>query len=336
MCRILIMTGLNPKNKDLNWRFVEEMGGLMSKGNSDGLGYTAVTEDGSMFGERWLNNYDAFDYRPIAKETSYIKKFADFIEGSVKENVYNSFGNLTPDMKAITLHTRYATSPKGMNNVHPFVDMEHETSVIHNGSIRNMTTEDNIRSTCDSERILNMYLKHGINKDPAKFQSFVDELEGNFACGVFSRDGDGKRILDVFKSRAELSAIHIRHLGLVFATHAGDVHDACKELGLTITHQSKIKEDRHIRMDPILGTPIFTNPYRDTANVVRQYNTYTPSENFHSRRSAQTNSQTEKEIEEARTIISKKDTLNEDVAKLDGWVYDKTNTVWLRSNKKQG
>ena len=39
------------------------MGDLMSPGNYDGIGYTAVDPKGEIFGERWLFNEEAFKQR---------------------------------------------------------------------------------------------------------------------------------------------------------------------------------------------------------------------------------------------------------------------------------
>ena len=52
MCRLLIIPYLDPKKKKLNWQFISEMAELMSVGNTDGLGYTAIDKKGNMFGER--------------------------------------------------------------------------------------------------------------------------------------------------------------------------------------------------------------------------------------------------------------------------------------------
>lgn len=354
MCKLLIMSGLNTKKKEdreLVWTFIAEMAQKMSVRNSDGIGYAAVDRKGNLFGEKWHNNYDFLDYRPVHGKDP-LEKFKDFLDGSTKVNNYMKFGNLTSEISAITLHTRYATSGKQFENTHPFVDIERDTSLIHNGVINNVTLADNIRSTCDSERILNKYLEHEVMNNPADIQNMIDDLKGYFACGILSRDRDGVRILDVFKSRASLYAVKIREMNtLIFTTSDTDAEEVCKEQGLTIDLKVKVKEDKHLRLNAITGEPIFVNGYRDTANYTT---TSYPSYNEYWQRDTKTEetktttttpavenkpvseadwqkktNQVVTNIEEARKVINKD--LNEEEAALDGYKF--VDGVWVRSNK---
>jgi len=290
MCRLLIMSGLDPKKKELNWKFIHAMGEIMSEGNEDGLGYTAVDKKGNMFGERWLYNWQAFENRnkftnPPKKEHekfSGLKKMVgDFLTLEDEPEItphekYNTFGTLTDEITAITLHTRMATSAKGLINTHPFVDLDKDTSLVHNGVIWNHSKEDQIRSTCDSERLLNKYLEHEVMKVPSDIQNMIDELRGYFAVGMFSRDAEGKRILDVFKSRADLSGAIIKELGcLVMSTKLDNIKQAARALGLTVVAKGeKVKEDTLIRFDATTGKVLMTQGYRDNA---RWENTTTTS-----------------------------------------------------------
>lgn len=338
MCRILIMTGLDEKNKELNWQFIQEMGAKMSVGNNDGLGYTAVKPNGDMFGERWHNNYDAFDYRPNkdSPRQKFLEKYKDFINlpysySSNKANAYNVFGEVSQEIKAITLHTRAATSGREFANTHPFVDLEQDTSLIHNGIIQNVTKEDNIRSTCDSERILNMYLKHNVNKAPDNFQSMVDELKGYFACGIVTRDASGRRVIDVFKSRARLFAAYVKDIGFVITTNKDDLTSVCKELGLEIEDDVvEVMEDKHMRLDFATAEPLFINKYRDTAN---QYNHTNSSafNDFQNRRSLPSPETKPEGTQTSETIRSITERLNLEDAALDGWDYDTTTMIWTRA-----
>lgn len=281
MCRLLIMSGLDPKKKELNWKFIIAMGEAMSQGNDDGLGYTAINKKGNLFGERWLYNWQAFDNRnkftnPRKREHEKFAGLKDMVKEFINlEDVpddtphekYNNFGVFTDEITAITLHTRMATSARGLINTHPFVDLVKETSLVHNGVIWNHAEEDKIRSTCDSERLLNKYLEHEIAKVPADIQNMIDDLRGYFACGVFSLNRDGKRVLDVFKSRADLSGAIIKELGcLVLSTKLDDIKKVAAQCGMTIvSKQDKVKEDTLIRFDALTGKVLLTQSYRDTA-----------------------------------------------------------------------
>lgn len=253
----------------------------MSSYNKDGLGYAAVDKDGNLFGERWTKNEEAFIVRkphaePLSKkQLAKLKaKYGEFIDVDengevVPELKYGSFGDHGNGMTAITLHTRMATSPKTFANTHPFVDEQQDTSLIHNGVISNVTLADNIRSTCDSERILNRYLAHEVNKVPADIQNAVDDLRGNFACGVFTRDVNGFRVMDVFRSRAFLYGAFVKELDtMVFSTDDDDIKDVCKKLGYTILGKPKmLTPDILYRFNPETGEKLLEVPYRDTANT---------------------------------------------------------------------
>lgn len=355
MCKIMVIAGLKPDNVDNNWEFIQEMGARMSKGNDDGLGYTAVDEKGRIFGERWLHNDQAFDVRVnIGKE---LDKFGGFLKGASVPQ-YNTFGEYTDRIVAITLHTRMATTPKGLNNVHPFVDLGKETSVIHNGVINNWTTADNIRSTCDSERILNQYLEHGVMKNPTRLQQMVNSLKGNFACGITSKDKEGRRIIDVFRSRANLGAVFVKELdAMVFTTDPTLVNAVAKESNFHILGRFEVSEDMLLRLDAMTGKPMLTMQYQDTANIYtssaygngnyssfrgRNSSTHTNS-NPNTRSEAEvqglTDDTTEKaedkikslineELDKSKTALQVYDPLNENGAKLDGYYLNKDN-IWM-------
>lgn len=338
MCKILVMAGIKDDKQDAAWQFIEEMNTEMSFANRDGTGYTAVDAEGNMFGERWHNNYDAFDYRP-ATNLKILGKFKDFLDGEVtKVNKYNKFGTIKDTIRAITMHTRFATSGKEFENTHPFVDVDKQTSVIHNGVISNISKEDNIRSTCDSERILNKYLEHEVMKFPEHMQKFVNDLKGYFACGIVSLDANNRRIIDLFKSRASLHALFIKELDtMVFTTSDTDVNVVAKKLNMTVTHKFTVKEDRLLRLDALTGQPLFINNYID--NSATQYVAETSStkdykgyDDYWNRRSPQEQATTEKEIETTKEIINKNDPMNIEEAKIDGYDWDEEAGMWLRVN----
>jgi len=340
MCRVLIVSGMNEKNTETNWQFIQEMAGKMVKGNTDGIGYTALDVKGNMFGERWHNVDDAFDRRPKdSKREEFLEKYKEFLRLpyslTEKKSAYNTFGTLTNEIKAITLHTRMATSGKEFANTHPFVDEAADTSLIHNGVISNVTKEDNIRSTCDSERILNMYLKHKVNSNPDNIQSMVDDLKGNFACGIITRDEQGARVIDVFKSRASLHAAWVKEIGLVITTKKEDLESVCKDMNLTIVEDIfEVAEDKHMRLDFDTANVKFIKGYKDSANSY-SYGEYGSYDNFQRRSLPGTstatvpsaNKETKEEATQGGDVATR---LNLEMAITDGWDYDGLNMVWKR------
>lgn len=345
MCKILIMAGLDPSNEDLNWEFIQSMGGVMSKSNTDGLGYTAVDEQGNMFGERWHNNYDAFDYRPNESKT-ITSKYKDVLKftSSTKANSYSKFGKLGSKITAITLHTRFATSGKEFANIHPFVDLKLDTALIHNGVIRNVTKEDNIRSTCDSERILNKYLEHKVMKKPSRIQDVVDQLTGYYACGVVTKDSTNKRVIDLFKCNvANLHGAFVKELGcMVFSTSLDDIKSICKEMGLTILESGEVESNKLVRLDAKTGEILTIESFKDTFNY-----SSTPSyESYWNRNTKGTSTSTRRTVphelvsetqwqneSDNVTKLINKYAMNAEEAAKSGFKYDKTYNMWVKNAK---
>lgn len=257
MCKIMTIAGINDTNREKAVEFIKDIAKQMSFQNTDGLGYAAVTTDNKLFGERWLNNREAFETRePITEtESGILREYFPFL---VKELKYNSFGDIELDkIAAITLHTRMATSSKQFFNTHPFI--ENETTLIHNGVINN---DDKIlkgkkkQSTCDSEALLRLYIDNNVAKKPSNIQSLADKVDGYYACAVIARDKHNQFFVDVFKDgRADLSAAYLKGLGLiVVATKLGDIEDVIRQTaGVDIETTFTVNYGCLIRMNPITG-----------------------------------------------------------------------------------
>lgn len=330
MCRIMVVAGLKPENAELNWEFIQEMGLVMSKQNNDGLGYTAISQEGEMFGERWLLNEEAFDVR--FNNHALIRNFEGFIEGDLEEVRYNRFGVMTDNIAAITLHTRMATSTKGFKNTHPFVDEATETSLIHNGIIDNVTTADNIRSTCDSERILNKYLEHDIINNPGNIQKMVDDLKGYMACGVFGKNAQGIRYLDVFKTTAGLVGVYIKELGaIVFTTEFDHVKTVCKDLGLSTSGKFTVKENVLMRINALTGHPMTKVEFKNTMTTYAStYSTYDKRDSVARKylgpHTVQKDNVTD--LDKARETINRYESQ-------DGFEYDSEDNLWLKNYNRR-
>lgn len=266
MCKVMIMGGIKKRNASNALKFVRVMGPLMSKYNTDGIGYTAVDSNGDMYGQRWWHNNHFMKKNSgvLSEEPDELKQYNSFLSetygyagtnSDYMSSSTNEFGKINhEDMVAITLHTRMATSGKEFANTHPFVYPEQDTSLIHNGIIHNVKDFDLKVSTCDSEAILISYLKHQVNLDPNNVLELAKELNGYYMAGVFSRDSEGKRVLDLIKHNANLFASYVKELGtVVFSTSDDDIKAACSELGFSFTKPKTVKQDVLLRMNPFTG-----------------------------------------------------------------------------------
>lgn len=300
MCKVLIIPAIKKAKMNETIKFVRAMAAKMSQYNSDGLGYAAVNEAGELFGERWFVNNDAFTGVPKAtpdfsdKAELAAKSVASFgkalkvykSDGWKKASDvprYNKFGNSPMvDMAALTLHTRAATCDRNLTNVHPFVDLEHDTSVIHNGVITNHKDFDLKLSTCDSESILISYLNAEVNKDITNVQGMVDKLRGYYACGVFSRDAQGNRIMDVFKlNNNNLSIAYIYELETyVLASSDTDIKDICKTIGFHHDGTQDLQDEFITRINPFTGEIINQITFEKPAYQATNYNNNYPATNY--------------------------------------------------------
>lgn len=270
MCKVFMLAGITEENNSKAVALVKAMAKPMSFANKDGLGYSALDKEGNMFGERWHLNASAFTPVPVMPDTSHIDSLIAEFGEAVKYDPprinssygeYNKFGDVDlSKMTAITLHTRMATSGKVFSNTHPFVDVEKDTSLIHNGIIRNDSDFKLKLSTCDSEAILIAYLQQEVNLDPLNVQNMADLLTGYYACGVFSRDALGNRVMDIFKANsARLSGAWIKELNtFAYSTSEYDIKEAAKEVGLTVGPIFELNDEWLIRLNYLTGKVEYT------------------------------------------------------------------------------
>lgn len=261
MCKLMIMSGITDETQENAWAFSKAMAKEMSSPNcneKDGLGYAAVDNEGKLFGERWVNNKEAFQHKNAYGtdiDTHILKKYKILN----REKVYGNFGVFSDKIRSITMHSRSATNTVSYKNTHPFV--ENYTSVIHNGVIYNDDQLTKKISTCDSEVILHEYIKCNVANKIGKFKKMANRLEGYYAMGILSKNSQGLPILDIIKDgTARLEAFFIKELDtIVFATpkyNTSPVEDACKTLGFTIISKYDVKDNRIQRLNALTGETI--------------------------------------------------------------------------------
>ena len=271
MCKVLVIPAIKHTEATIN--FIKAITPHMSVGNSDGLGYAAIDKDGNLFAERWFNNKEAFTYKNTLGEEIINNRFGRGVSGSFKQFDYSCYGD-EPSLnkiQAITLHTRFATCDKNLTNVHPFI--KDDTSVIHNGVISNHNDFKLEVSTCDSESILQSYLKYNVG-DTKDVQSVSDELIGYYVAALFSRDSSGFRWLDLFNgNNTNLHVAFVVELDTyVITTSSFDLDKAVKECGYTISTTFSFNDGWYYRIDPFSGDVIHKEQFK-----VGNRQSYTPS-----------------------------------------------------------
>lgn len=284
MCKVFMVAGVKPSTVEKVWKFTQAIAKPMSKFNSDGIGYAAITADGKLFGERWLTNNHMFKKQADDNDKMLTDMFGDAIEGKIDKFEYSSFGEVEHDkMVALTLHTRMATSPKGLLNTHPFV--QDGTSLIHNGVIRNTEDFKFSLSTCDSEAILISYLHQNVKEDPANFEKAAKMLRGYYACGVLTNTEEGP-ILDIFKSGARLHIAYVKELETwVASTDDDDIKNTCKEMNFSMGNLFTVLNGKFIRVNAVTGKEKSITKFdmsNDSYYNYQGYNSgnhYTPSRN---------------------------------------------------------
>ena len=264
MCKVLMINGIKKTKMKETIDFIKLMGKEMSWSNKDGLGYAAVDSSGNLFGERWLYNETAFTTTAPVKavpkaDKRIIETFPGLIEDLKKEDEklpfeYNSFGTVNlEDMLAITLHTRMATSEKGIKNCHPFVNGG--VSLIHNGVINNCEEIGMPTSSCDSEAILTSYVENNVMANFENVHAVAKDLKGYYVAGLLSYDENNIVVMDILKGNNDnLNLCYITELEtFVFTTSETDVKDVCKKLGFTMESANSVKGDMAVRVDVATG-----------------------------------------------------------------------------------
>lgn len=272
MCQISALAGIKKGNLAKVEKLVKALAIEMSKSEKDGLGYAAITKDGQIYGEKWLNNDDAFKVTENPEIDPLIEKMeevfgagAKFKTEPIKEDIYTAFGDhgLKNHTVAVILHSRKATQgEKSLDNVHPFVIQndasEPETALIHNGTINNHEQLTKTMSTCDSETILHEYMKESLYYNPWGIETVAKRLRGEYAVAVLSSidvsKTETKPILDIFKSNKDLYVGYVPEIEtLVFCTSEWTLERAVKEAEMTVKYIMKLEDGFYWRFDATTG-----------------------------------------------------------------------------------
>jgi len=281
MCKICIIPGITDETTENAWKLMKKLSKEMTFTDDDGFGYAALGGDSKLFGERWFDPKDSFINRERVVESKFdiTLKYKGILKSLGKKMTkgYNDFGVVVEGspLRTAILHARKATCEKTMDNLHPFVNGN--TALVHNGVIHNTRELEMKYSTCDSECIVNEYVKSKVSKDINNIQKMADKLEGYYACGVISKQDNGKFIVDVFRDNtAKLMAYFIKELGTVvigtpgYNDDSGPIPSACKDLGFTITERFEFNQHSILRLDALTGEVIEGMEFDSTGKAKRR------------------------------------------------------------------
>lgn len=276
MCKIFCVAGIKAEKVPQVERLAKHMAKSMSFVEEDGVGYAAITKDGHVYGEKWLNKDDAFVIHETAPPNPILTRidemFGDAIEMDKKVatgKTYASFGHRNgvniKNTVAMILHARKATTgSKTIPNVHPFVKLgdvaagePSATALIHNGSILNHDKLTKEMSECDSEVILHEYLANQMYHNPWGIEQVAKTLVGEYAVGLLSSqlvNEEWTPYLDIFKSGKDLIGGYVPELEtFVYTTARYPLDEALKACEMTFVNDFKFKDGFLHRIDAITG-----------------------------------------------------------------------------------
>lgn len=202
MCKIMVLTNMAkvksvPKLVNAISRAIDD--------ERDGFGYAIQTAAG-LYGERTLKP-DGFRYsmkRPIMNLPFLTKS-------------YERFGQESKPNGAGIFHGRTSTNDASLLNTHPL--QKHGWSLIHNGVVTDHGPKYVMRTTNDTEHVLERLATGGIN-------AVAEHLTGYYAIAAFDPQGQ----LHMFRdNRAPLYFGHVESIdSYIVATTEESISDVCK------------------------------------------------------------------------------------------------------------
>lgn len=274
MCKVLMVPGIKKQHQDKVKKLAKAFVKAAAKVDDDGFGYAGITSRGEIYGEKWLNEKDAFVLHsdpkppapgPVEELLGPAARASTFFTA---DKVYGAFGvertkEVQNDTVAMIVHARRKTHGlKSIENTHPFYEPATEqdpaTALIHNGSIVNHYNLTKKYSTCDSEAILHEYLKNAMSFNPWAVPELAKTLVGQYTVGVltstFDNENNAIPVLDIFKSTKELHCAYVKELGtFVFCTTVEILREACKSVKMTPSNITEVRDGYLLRLDATTG-----------------------------------------------------------------------------------
>lgn len=217
MCKVLAFTNLG-RVKHLS-KLVEVAAPIVCRRDDDGFGWAALGQDG-VFGERSL---DASDHKYRIDKLDQVVK-------NITKPTTNTFGHVSKLIGGGMFHGRTSTNDASLLNTHPI--RKSGWTLIHNGVVSNTGPKYEMRTTNDTEHLVQYMSTTGIS-------GVEKHLTGYYAFAAFAPNGHMHVVRD---SIAPLYVAYSKQIdSYVFAT--------TKEIILDVFAEMKWK---HGPIDPVL------------------------------------------------------------------------------------
>lgn len=220
MCKIMVLTNMTkvksvPKLVNAISRAIDD--------ERDGFGYAIQSETG-LYGERTLKP-DGFRYsmkRPVMNLPFTTKS-------------YERFGQESKPSGAGIFHGRTSTNDASLLNTHPL--QKHDWTLIHNGVVSDHGPKYVMRTTNDTEHVLERLATGGIN-------AVAEHLTGYYAIAAFDPQGQ----LHMFRdNRAPLYFGHIESIdSYMVATTEESIADVCKAMQWKVSILEMLADNHYL------------------------------------------------------------------------------------------
>ena len=267
MCKIFGVTSITDNNRTKVIKLLTTMAPIMSQIDNDGFGYAAITKNGNVFGEKWLDVKKAFHKPPQPKKqvvdahNKLVSSFGNFLEIDElpSDVIHGYFGEIDwNNAVSCMLHSRMATCGKTFDNVHPF--FRENKALIHNGIIRNDNKFTKYVSTCDSEVLLSQYIDNKCDVSPENVEKAFNEIQGYYGTMILGKTLDNIPYLDIIKHHANLCMCFVPTLDtFVICTKSEMLKDAFKLLKWSHSPIYEMKDDIYLRLNAIDGSQIIAS-----------------------------------------------------------------------------
>lgn len=259
MCKLIAISGLNLKSTKQASALVAKSAELLGLSQKDGFGYSLKHQTG-VYKERFINpasckgmgtmkrSIDALPANLLTLE----KQGVDFDS----QGVYPSKGVLKGNFIA---HGRTATCDKVISNTHPFsgnID-DKEWHIAHNGIVAWKGDKLPLRTTCDSEHLLNcfMYLKGE--------HSFKEHISGYLAIVGLNPSGELFVLRD---NKAPLYITYMKQLE-TFIICTDSSH--CSQLAVLIASFYNLKNETYT--EPVMLEKFVKHTFKASGEIESNY-----------------------------------------------------------------
>ncbi len=268
MCKIAIFPSIPEALAEKTLAFAKALTGPMTATDRDAFGVAAVTEDNQLYAGRWIPRH-AWQARPKRKAAT--TRYSNVISKSRNyDETHLERGVMPKRPRAMLLHSRWATSGKGLANAHPHVSPGGDVALVHNGIV-DAGSLDLRRTQCDSEGILNAYTDACVQYAATEWQSVADRVRGYYACGVLALDESGNWIVDVIRdSQAQLYYCEVDGVPL-FVTDLALARSAAKATRAKLSSFGLVQENSIVRINVADGVEQYCDTFVPLAPAPGKY-----------------------------------------------------------------